>query len=871
MAASCIHGKLGCAFYDPMKCVIYVLEDTQEFKYFDLTKMLLEQVAPDILLTSSRADEEFIDILRDHCDTAGGDFQIRPYKEFFPSKGRDRLMMLNLLSELPDDPVDYHLPSSIPGASEPRDAYSFMAQRKELNGDPTMKRWNASVRLKNFVGVESSPQCMASIGALLDCLVRENAVSDLEDEGISGLDVMDIESLSLNKVMQINADALSSLQIFEAESHASVHSDKTKEGLSLFGILNTTKTTLGKALLRTWFLRPSLDPNVINARHDALDCFMDPANSTTITGVHGHLKGIKNIPRTLTMLRNGRAKLGDWQALVKFTFHATMIRDAVCELHQAKDVEIVHKLLAGLDVSAFRDTGTKINDIIDWEESTIAGRVCIRPHIDEELDNRKHIYHGIDSVLSKVAQQICYTVPTDFAESLNVVYFPQLGFLVCVPMLNQWQGGSNIQVLEGWTFQFSSESHVYFKNQEMHDMDLHIGDLHSSIVDREIEIIQELLLDVMKVDKAIVRACDICAELDCLLSLANASIAYNYRRPKIVDEDVIEIVQGRHPLQEQAADSFVSNDARIGGVHPASAERSEGDEEWSAGDVLGNRVVICTGANACGKSVFLKQVALIQFMAQIGCFVPAESSRLGIVDKIFTRVSTRESVSTVQSAFMIDLNQVSLALRNSTFRSLVLLDEFGKGTLPTDGAGLFCGIIHHFLSRGADCPKVLAATHFHDVFRDDLLAVDSSRISFLHMQVMFSGIDEAPQNEGTSDSISRVSTSQEPAQSREAITYLYRVAEGLSLDSRAAQCAEIFGIPSRIVDRAQYVSFLLSTHELGRLLDEDMTKKEKDELEEAEEVCRRFLAWDLNGVAQEKDAKEMLQTILYFNEATNNE
>ncbi|KAJ7644219.1 DNA mismatch repair protein MutS [Roridomyces roridus] len=801
LAAYCQRGRLGCAYYDPLKCVIYILEDSHETSHFELTTTLLEQINPNVLLTSSRSDDEFMDVARAHIDASGGLFQIRPHKEFSPVKGRERMLSLRLLSQLShQDDGDLPASSDVASTSSNTDntrgnAYDFMRRRQEANGgDPTLRRWNASIRLSNFTSVDSSPLCIASVGALLDHLVRERAVNDLEDEGIAGLEVRDIEAFSLDQVMQINADALFSLQVFENESHASVHSDKTKEGLSLFGTLNNTNTTLGRALLRTWLLRPSLSLSTIKARHDAVACFLSPENLVTCVTMGTHLKGIKNVPRILEIMRSGKAKMPDWQSLVKFTFHSAMLRDNLTELYHVSGVEVVKKLVAALDIASFRDVGNRINEIIDWEESANSGRICVRPHIDEELDNRKHVYHGIDAVLSKVAEQICQTVPPDYAASLNIVYFPQLGFLICVP--TKEESPEEVEILDGWSFQFSSESHVYFKSQEMTDMDTHIGDLHPSIVDREIEIVQELLEEISVQFEAMATACDICAELDVLLAFASAANGYEWTRPEMVEENVIDIQQGRHPLQEQVVDTFVPNDAHLAGGcgEPFGAE-------W-------NSVLLCTGANACGKSVYLKQVALIQYMAQV--FVPAESATLGIVDKIFTRISTRESVSKLQSAFMIDLNQVSLALRNSTKRSLILLDEFGKGTLSTDGAGLFCG--------------VLAATHFHDVFREDLLDPDAP-ITFVHMQVMFSSSSGNVLDPRCKSG----------------------VAEGLCLDSHAARCAEMFGVPSRIVQRAQHVSHLISTHELGQLLDEEMTEKEREDLADAEVVCRRFLQWNLEG------------------------
>ncbi|KAF8645267.1 hypothetical protein AX16_008091 [Volvariella volvacea WC 439] len=392
LAAFSQHNRIGCAYYDPIKCVLFVLEDTQETPQFDLT--------PDLVLTSSKSDDDFIDAVRSRLDEVGGHCQIRPHKEFVAAKGRDRLLSLHLLTELPSEEVEEHLESSPTARTGvQQNVCNLMRKRRETSGDPTTMRWNALIRLSNFTAVETSPLCMASVGALIDHLVRERALGDLADDGIRGLDIRDIEALCLNQVMQINADALFSLQVFENESHASVHSDKTKEGLSLFGILNNTRTALGRSLLRTWFLRPSLSLSVIQARHDAVACFTSPENTVTVTSMHNHLKGVKNVPRILGVMRTGKARLADWQGLVKFTFYAAMLRETIIELHQAGDVDIVQRLVAALDIAIFREVGAKINEIIDWEESSLTGRVCVRPHVDEELDNKKHVYHGIDSVL----------------------------------------------------------------------------------------------------------------------------------------------------------------------------------------------------------------------------------------------------------------------------------------------------------------------------------------------------------------------------------------------------------------------------------------------------------------------------------------
>jgi len=214
---------------------------------------------------------------------------------------------------------------------------------------------------------------------------------------------------------------------------------------------------------------------------------------------------------------------------------------------------------------------------------------------------------------------------------------------------------------------------------------------------------------------------------------------------------------------------------------------------------------------------------------------------------------------------MIDLNQVSLALRNCTANSLILLDEFGKGTIPADGAGLFCGVIKHLLNRGSQCPKVLAATHFHEVFQKDMLNPHKFPIMFFHMQVLFTssnGNNLNPGDVSISEDLDSIDHERlEPtfiAAPGEKITYLYRVSPGLSLNSHAAQCATMFGLPSRIAQRAQYVSKLLGDHELGQLLEEKMTAEEQENIKAAGIATYKFLAMDLTNDSHEQDIKSRL-------------
>ncbi|CAO1623575.1 unnamed protein product [Sympodiomycopsis kandeliae] len=369
----------------------------------------------------------------------------------------------------------------------------------------------------------------------------------------------------------------------------------------------------------------------------------------------------------------------------------------------------------------------------------------------------------------------------------------------------------------------------------VNDLDEHLGDLHSFITEREIELLHELGSQVCEVAPMLARLAEQVAEVDCLLCFAQAAKLYNYTRPTLRDDLVLRIQAGRHPIQELFVDSFQPNDIIIEGG--CGLDVQSGHES----------VQILTGANGFGKSAYLKQTALIVFMAQIGSFVPAESADIGIVDQIFTRLQTKENVSRSQSSFMIDVSQVSNAFQNCTSKSLVLLDEFGKGTLSQDGASIFAATIWEFLELGRNCPRVLAATHFHQGFHEDILPA-SLPIRASHMEISLGQSKDQVDDDGTP-----------------ILHFLYRIAMGHATTSHAAYCARACGISEDIIHRAAYIKSLADDHELDTLrleslglVDEDLesdascingTSKHaipNSELQDAQATVRQFLEWDLD-------------------------
>jgi DNA mismatch repair protein MSH5 len=268
----------------------------------------------------------------------------------------------------------------------------------------------------------------------------------------------------------------------------------------------------------------------------------------------------------------------------------------------------------------------------------------------------------------------------------------------------------------------------------------------------------------------------------------------------------------------------VANDTHLLGGSPAKATGDDSEDSVSENKSRYPSMLMLTGPNYSGKSIYLKQVALIVYMAHVGSFVPADRSIIGLTDKILTRITTIETVSRMHSAFMSDLQQISSAVNQATNRSLLIIDEFGKGTDTADGAGLACGVFEYLLNLGDTRPKVVAATHFHEIFENGFLA-QRPELEYAHMEVR---VDKETTN------------------IEEQITYLYNLGPKRSVSSYGTVCAALNGIAHNVVDRAEELiekvargEDLVAACALGKSDDDE-------ELHAAEELSRQMLAEDFD-------------------------
>lgn len=578
-------------------------------------------------------------------------------------------------------------------------------------GLDTQSRLSSVLGLGGSIDLESHLS-VGCIGALLGYIQRRRSAATLPGDAASQsfFRVADIETFSLGDTMYanidlhstsvncgryVNTDTLTALQIIQSESHPNAQNQGprntgSKEGLSLFGLfLPFARTPQGKDVLRKYVFRPSVDLDTINSRHRTIATMLHPSNQLLMEEIVSHLKAVKNMRMVLINLRKGsngghmsigRARgvsRSHWSTIREFFFRALEIKKVFLEIAGAERLDLYQKLTGQIDSVTLAALGRLITAAIDFDESGEQHRTIIKAGYSSELDEAKREYSGLESLLSHVADHIARGIPSVHDAQLNVIFFPQIGFLIAVRRLPYEDRG----VYEGdeddqWQKMFTTNEYAYYKNSNVKEMDDRYGDIYAGICDREIEIAQQLSDEVLSHEKLIIATSDLLGELDGLLAFSQGAREYNLHRPQMTTSNVLEIRGGRHILQERTVPVFVANDTLlIGGSgfdHQYSAEMPQASN--------GPSMTIVTGPNYSGKSVYLKQVALITAMAHMGSFIPAESATIGLTDKILTRIWTRESVSRVQSAFAIDLQQMCLSLNHATHRSLLIIDEFGKGT-----------------------------------------------------------------------------------------------------------------------------------------------------------------------------------------------
>ncbi|XP_061003045.1 mutS protein homolog 5 isoform X4 [Dama dama] len=735
-------GYLGIAYYDTSDSTIHFMPDAPDHESLKLLQRVLDEIDPRSVVTSAKQDENMTRFLRKLASQEHREPK-RPEIIFLPN-------------------VDFGLEISKQRLLSGN--YSFIPD--------SMTTTEKILFLSSIIPFDSLLMVRA-LGGLLKFLGRRRIGVELEDYNVS-VPILGFKKFVLTHLVSIDQDTYSVLQIFKSESHPSVYkvASGLKEGLSLFGILNRCRCKWGEKLLRLWFTRPTQDLGELNSRLDVIQFFLLPQHLDMAQMLHRLLGHIKNVPLILKRMKLSHTKVSDWQVLYKTVYSALGLRDACRSLPQS--------------IQLFRDIAQEFSDdlhhiasligkVVDFEGSLAENRFTVLPNIDPEIDEKKRRLMGLPSFLTEVARKELENLDSRIP-SCSVIYIPL----------------------------FLSEEKLHYRSARTKELDSLLGDLHCDIRDQETLLMHQLQCQVLARAAILTRVLDLASRLDVLLALASAARDYGYSRPRYSPQLLgVRIQNGRHPLMELCARTFVPNSAECGGDT--------------------GRVKVITGPNSSGKSIYLKQVGLITFMALVGSFVPAEEAEIGAVDAIFTRIHSCESISLGLSTFMIDLNQqVAKAVNNATERSLVLVDEFGKGTNTVDGLALLAAVIRHWLALGPTCPNVFVATNFLSLVQLQLLP-QGPLVQYLTMETCEDGND---------------------------LVFFYQVCEGVACASHASHTAAQAGLPEKLIARGKQVSDLIRSGKPIKPVKELLKEKQ---MENCQTLVDKFLKLDLEDPSLDLD------------------
>lgn len=490
-----------------------------------------------------------------------------------------------------------------------------------------------------------------------------------------------LHEISASSLLRIDANVLQSLQIFRHEYHPSAAGiGGSKEGFSLFNLVNRAKSVGGRQLLKQWMMRPLRDLPLLQERQDHVMALRDPRCDGVVKQSFGVLGSVKDMRRICARIASLQSSWSDWLALRNSISACLELRDFTRAMASETELRVLTQLQRCMDKSTLPQLLLVLDQVIDIDESRKSRRLTLQIGVDPGLDELKTDYEGLQNILQRIADEQVHALPPHLGLSLTTVYFPMIGYVVVVSRRPNEAVSQQVAALpSSFEYLFDTDTFIYYKTDLTKQLDEQLGDIHSRIVDRENEIIRELETHILKQVQHLREAGEIAAELDCLITFALVANDLNWVKPKLVpDAGTLYITGGRHPLQQLCVETFIPNDTSI-------CAGREGT------------VQLITGPNASGKSVYLKQVGLIAYLAHIGACVPAEAAVVGLMDGIFARIASRESSSVANSSFFLDLTQVSTMLRHASPRSLLLIDEFGKGTDPLDGAALLGASLEHIV------------------------------------------------------------------------------------------------------------------------------------------------------------------------------
>ena len=530
---------------------------------------------------------------------------------------------------------------------------------------------------------------------------REKLLKHFETKNLKGFGVEHLKNgiIASGAILQY-LDMTQHYQIGHITSLARIEEDKyvrldkfTVRSLELIGSMNEGGTSLpdvidhtispmGARLLKRWIVFPLKDVKPINERLDVVEYFFREPDFKDFIEEKLHLIG--DLERIVSKAAVGRISPREVVQLKVALQAIEPIKNACLNA----DNESLRKIGEQLNLCAsIRD---KIAKEINNDPPLLVNKGgVIADGVNQELDELRHIaYSGKDYLLQVQQRESELTgIP-----SLKIAYNNVFGYYIEV------RNTHKDKVPADWIRKQTLVNAERYITQELKEYEEKILGAEDKILILETRLYNELVAELADFIPAIQINATQIARLDCLLSFANAARANKYIRPVVADDDILDIKQGRHPVIEKqlpAGEKYIANDVYL--------------------DTETQQIIIITGPNMAGKSALLRQTALITLMAQIGCFVPAESAHIGLVDKIFTRVGASDNISVGESTFMVEMNEAADILNNLSPRSLVLFDELGRGTSTYDGISIAWAIVEHIHEHKRARARTLFATHYHEL------------------------------------------------------------------------------------------------------------------------------------------------------------
>lgn len=455
-----------------------------------------------------------------------------------------------------------------------------------------------------------------------------------------------------------------------------------EDGKSLLSVIDGTLTPMGARMLRRWILFPLKDIGQINNRLDVVEYFFRDTKARDM--LKRQLEMIGDVERLVSKVAVGRITP---RGLVQLKNALTAI-EPVKELCSSAGNDVLRHF--GEQLNPCKIIRDRIAHEINPDASNVANRgnvIC--SGVNAELDELREISHSSKDYLLKLQQSESERTGIP---SLKISYNNVFGYYIEV------RNTHKDKVPPEWIRKQTLVSAERYVTQELKEYEEKILGAEEKIISIETRLFNEIVTAVADYIPAIQVDSNLIARLDCLLAFTKAAADNRYARPVLDDSLDIEIVEGRHPVIEKQlppGEKYVSNSIRLSNE--------------------GNQIIMITGPNMAGKSALLRQTALIVLMAQIGCFVPADSARIGIVDKIFTRVGASDNISLGESTFMVEMTEAASILNNISERSLILFDELGRGTSTYDGISIAWSIVEYLHENGKAHPKTLFATHYHEL------------------------------------------------------------------------------------------------------------------------------------------------------------